>query len=325
MGRKLRYLGPNERAEIEKLHNGGAPAVVIAGKIGANVATVYRELNNGYTGDVDEYGRKVYKAALAQENFEKNIKRRGERAGYPIFREKNSYYSRICDLGCRLEIMKADGTSINVWNEPQKPAEKPAHYGNKLAEKIKAKTEDFSKISPFDKFVLDYGYKYATEEELRAEYDRSWRASHNILITLEDFLVEAGKKPSDPAADTYEALVGLVEEKKLQPRDVMEYAHFRWCLNKPEAVVVYQTAPDKWTVNNCDTEITEERAKVEVCEEWGFEASRVRIIGTPYYDATDWQFIRFNCGHECVKSGFEKNWKPKDRRLGQIGKEEEDA
>ena len=41
-----------------------------------------------------------------------------ERAGYPIFREKNSYYSRICDLGCRVEIMKADGSSSNVWIEP---------------------------------------------------------------------------------------------------------------------------------------------------------------------------------------------------------------
>ena len=41
--------------------------------------------------------------------------------------------------------------------------------------------------------------------------------------------------------------------------------------------------------------LTEEQAKVKVCEEWGFEASRVNIIGTPYYDATDWQFIRFNC------------------------------
>ena len=66
-------------------------------------------------------------------------------------------------------------------------------------------------------------------------------------------------------------------------------------MNKPEALVAYQTERDKWTVNTCDTGITEEQAKVKVCEEWGFEASRVRIIGTPYYDATDWQFIRFNC------------------------------
>lgn len=34
-------------------------------------------------------------------------------------------------------------------------------------------------------------------------------------------------------------------------------------------------------------------AKVNL--EWGFEADRIKIIGTPYYDATDWQFIRFNC------------------------------
>lgn len=48
-------------------------------------------------------------------------------------------------------------------------------------------------------------------------------------------------------------------------------------------------------MNNCAEEITEEAARIAVCEEWGFEASRVRIIGTPYYDATDWQFIRFDC------------------------------
>ena len=79
MGRKLRYLGPSERAEIERLHNGGAPAAVIAGKVGSHVATIYRELPNGYTGAVDEYGRRVYSAESAQRTFERNIKRRGER------------------------------------------------------------------------------------------------------------------------------------------------------------------------------------------------------------------------------------------------------
>jgi len=212
-----------------------------------------------------------------------------ERAGYPIYRAKESYYSRICDLAARLEVVKADGTSINVWIEPEDVAtkEEPAAtkddtaervpgYGDELAAKIRESTKDFSKISDFDRFVLDYGYKYKT---------------------LEEFLTEAGKKPSDPAADTYEVLVGLVEEKKLRPGEVLGYAHYHWCLSKPEAVVAYQTDPNKWAVNNCGTEITEERARVEVCEEWGFEASRVRIIGTPYYDATDWQFIRFDCAH----------------------------
>ena len=80
MGRKLRYLGQSERAEIERLHNGDALAAVIAGKVGSHVATIYRKLPNGYTGAVDEYGRRVYSAEIAQRNFERNIKRRGERA-----------------------------------------------------------------------------------------------------------------------------------------------------------------------------------------------------------------------------------------------------
>lgn len=171
------------------------------------------------------------------------------------------------------------------------------HYGDMLTDKIRESTADFSKLSDFDKFVLDNGYKYVTKEELQAGYDRHWKASHNILISMEEFLAEAKKQLSDPAADTYKALVRLVEEKKLRPGEVLGYAHFRWCLNRPEAVIAYQTGPREWTVNNCDTEITEERAKMEVCEEWGFEANRVRIIGTPYYDATDYQFIRFDCAH----------------------------
>ncbi len=90
MGRKLRYLGPEDRAIIERLHNGGAPAAVIADKVGVHPATIYRELPNGYTevtGEdgsptpaVDEYGRRVYDAEVAQRTFERNIKRRGERA-----------------------------------------------------------------------------------------------------------------------------------------------------------------------------------------------------------------------------------------------------
>ena len=80
MGRKLRYLGPSERAEIEKLHNGGAPTTVIAGKVGSHVATIYCELSNGYTGAVGEYSRRVYSAEIAQRNFEKNAKCRGEQA-----------------------------------------------------------------------------------------------------------------------------------------------------------------------------------------------------------------------------------------------------
>lgn len=170
-------------------------------------------------------------------------------------------------------------------------------FGEELAQKIRQNTLDFTKLSDYDRFVLDYGWRYMTQKELQAGYDRRWKAAHDILVTAEEFLMEAEKKPSDPATDVYETLIGLVEEKKIRPGEVFDYAHYRWCLNHPEAIIAYQTGRDKWTVSNCDTEITDDTARVKIQEEWGFEAGRVRVIGTPYYDATDYQFIRFNCGH----------------------------
>lgn len=177
------------------------------------------------------------------------------------------------------------------------------HYGEKLAEEIRNEKKEFSTFSDFEKFVLDEGCRYETKSELQAGYERRWKAHHDILITMDEFIVEAGKKPTDLASEcrgitaAYEALVALVEEKKLRPGEVYNYAHYHWCLNSPEAIVAYQTGRDKWTVNNCGVEITEDAARIKICDEWGFETGRIRVVGNAYYDATDYQFIRFNCGH----------------------------
>lgn len=155
-------------------------------------------------------------------------------------------------------------------------------------------------MTDFEKFIRERGYKYKTEEEIKAAYDRHWKVAHDIVITEDEFLAEV--KPEDEqhaeaAKETYAMLVKLIEAKKLEPSDVYRYAVYRWCLFKPKALVAYECERGRWEVNNCDTEISVERAVVEVNREWGFEASRVQIIGTPYYDATDWMFIRFNCAH----------------------------
>lgn len=193
-------------------------------------------------------------------------------------------------LGVKTAILDEECVIANLSSDV-------VHYGDELAAKIRENTEDFSKLSDFDKFVLNNGHHYKTREELHAGYDRHWKAAHDILVTMEEFLSEANKKQSDLAADTYKALIALVMEKKLSPGEVFSYAHFRWCLNKPEAIIAWQTGKGKWSVNNCDTEITENEARIKICEEWGFETGRTHVIGTPYYDSTDYQFIRFNCAH----------------------------
>lgn len=78
--------------------------------------------------------------------------------------------------------------------------------------------------------------------------------------------------------------------------DLYQYARFRWCRNHPEAVAAYRAGPHSWVVNTCDTEFQEECAKLLINSEWGFEASRIKILGTPYYESTDWNFICFRCG-----------------------------
>jgi hypothetical protein len=94
-------------------------------------------------------------------------------------------------------------------------------------------------------------------------------------------------------------LVKLVEANKLRPAEVYSYAHYRWCLKDSSAIIAYQTGPNRHEVNNCGTNITHAEAKIAINDEWGFEASRIKIIGTPYYDATDYHFIRFNCARMC--------------------------
>ena len=157
-------------------------------------------------------------------------------------------------------------------------------------------------MTDFEKFINDKGYKYTTEDELRAGYDRLWKCNHGVMLTESEFLEEIKpdmgeftQEKREAGKESYAALVELVEAGKLKASDIYSYAMFRWCLNGSTPIIAYQTERDKWEVNNCDTEITTERAIVEINREWGFEASRVKIIGTPYYDATDWMFIRFNC------------------------------
>ena len=154
------------------------------------------------------------------------------------------------------------------------------HYGTALYDQIKTSIADYSKTSESEKFILNRGFEFTSEEELNAAYDRCQKARHGTLISKEEFLAEAKATASTLAAETYHILVKLVEQQALSPSDVYRYAHFGWCLSSPDAVVAYMTGPhNHWTVNNCDTPTTEDRAKLEVCEEWGFEASRIKIIG----------------------------------------------
>lgn len=169
-------------------------------------------------------------------------------------------------------------------------------YGYQLSEKLRTETKDFNALSEYERFALDEGYRYDTEPELKAAFDRAQKARNGELLSKEEFAAEVqsrfGRKDTDAL---YLALVALADKNILKPSGVYQYAKFGWCLNAPESVIYYQVGNDRYVVNNCGTQITVEEAIVKTCLEWGFEASRIKLVGTPYYESTDWQFIRFNC------------------------------
>lgn len=80
MAGNYRYLDFEDRKKIEAWHARGDRTLEIAARLGVHTATIYHELQRGYTGEVDAEQREVYSAERAQAVVRENFKRRGRRA-----------------------------------------------------------------------------------------------------------------------------------------------------------------------------------------------------------------------------------------------------
>ncbi len=68
-----------DRRHLEQLYNEGARLADIAAFLGVHLATIYRELARGKTGQLDANGREGYSADIAQKAAQENLKRRGRK------------------------------------------------------------------------------------------------------------------------------------------------------------------------------------------------------------------------------------------------------
>lgn len=149
---------------------------------------------------------------------------------------------------------------------------------------------------PYLLFLRDKGWKYQKETEKKEAYQRKVSVRQGKLLNEEEFLAEAGVAYAVAAKELYPKLRLLARAGKISPRDVFNYARHLWCIKNPAALCCTQIGPKEWAVNNCDMEITEERAIEIVCRDWEFDAARVHIQMPAYYESTDWNYIRFQCG-----------------------------
>lgn len=147
------------------------------------------------------------------------------------------------------------------------------------------------------KYLSDEDWKYKTEADALAGYGRMVKSEQGEPLTWEEFWAELRMEGDTSAAqELYQVLRRHLENGALTAYGLYGYARHRWCIRCPEAVVAYQIGPKRWAVNTCGETISEERAIQRLNSEYGFEASRIKLLGTPYYDATDWNFICFHCG-----------------------------
>lgn len=77
--RNYRYLTLADRETLEAHYLKGERPQDIADTLGVHVATIYKELKRGDTGDIDRNMRQGYSAKLAQLRLQKNFKCRGRK------------------------------------------------------------------------------------------------------------------------------------------------------------------------------------------------------------------------------------------------------
>ena len=75
---KYRYLTLDDRKKLARLYLKGDRPQDIAKALGVHVATIYKELKRGDTGEFDKNMRQGYSATLAQRRLQENMKRRGK-------------------------------------------------------------------------------------------------------------------------------------------------------------------------------------------------------------------------------------------------------
>ncbi len=69
-----------DRRLLARMYRDETPTITIAQKLNCSQATIYNELERGFTGKVDEYGRREYDPGVAQRAIREATRRQGRRA-----------------------------------------------------------------------------------------------------------------------------------------------------------------------------------------------------------------------------------------------------
>ena len=72
-------LTMKDRKTLARLYRAETPTISIAQQLRCSQTTIYNELERGFTGEVDEFGRRVYDPAQAQRVVQEARRRKGRK------------------------------------------------------------------------------------------------------------------------------------------------------------------------------------------------------------------------------------------------------
>lgn len=149
------------------------------------------------------------------------------------------------------------------------------------------------------KFLRDEGWKFEGKENLKKAWERREKLKANEMLTWEEFQAEARKDLSDnpEAKAMYSKLASLIRAEKLCASGMLMFTARAWNAKSfnLNAIQTVELDNGKFATNTCMEVVSDDEAKCRVNEEFGFEAGQIKILGIPCYDATDYNFIRFEC------------------------------
>lgn len=68
-----------DRKTLARLYQAETPTIAIAQRLQCSQTTIYNELERGFTGELDDFGRRVYDPAKAQRAVQAATRRQGRK------------------------------------------------------------------------------------------------------------------------------------------------------------------------------------------------------------------------------------------------------
>ena len=111
-------------------------------------------------------------------------------------------------------------------------------------------------------------------------------------MLLEEFLAGIGREATDATVYAYKVINGLYMTDTLETKE-SAYDFFKRNRNDFNWIDELDIGRGGKVINTCKKLMDEEKAKKLINGWFCFEIDKIEICGPAYYEATDWNFIRF--------------------------------